>query len=79
MSDKHEDRFDRLFEKLGEISGKQDAMLQRDKAHEKRLDELDSRVSKLESWKAWLVGIGITIGTLATFLTSEIKAFFGGR
>lgn len=58
--------------KLGEISGKLDALLGRtdriDAAHTKAIGEHDNRIGKLEQSRAYLLGAGAACGALAGWL-----------
>jgi hypothetical protein len=62
-----------LFLHLGRLEGKVDAILSNQTEQKKRIESIEVRVSKLENYKSYLIGISATIGALVTWLIDFIK------
>lgn len=64
---------DNLFLHLGRLEGKVDAILSNQTAMDKRLDEHEKRLSVLERYRSWQLGVSAAIGTLIAGLLQWIR------
>lgn len=63
---------DNLFTTLGRIEGKQDAQILSHAELARRVDDTVSRLSKLENYRAWLMGAAVAAGAVSGFLFKHI-------
>jgi hypothetical protein len=64
---------------LGRIDGKMDAVIQRLELNDKHHEQLDDRVSALERWRAWILGVVAVISTVVALLASDAFHYFVGQ
>ncbi|WP_406853350.1 hypothetical protein WEU32_06855 [Brevundimonas sp. BH3] len=66
-----------IFLKLGEIIGRLDSLVALTTAkhseYDKKHDEADQRLKKLEHGKAWLLGAAAAVGAGASFIVGLFK------
>lgn len=63
-----------ILYKLGELSGKIDAVILSQSAHAEELRRVSLRVSALEQSKAYLYGIAAAVGVVSSTITSLITS-----
>lgn len=63
---------------LGRLDGKMDAVLQRMEVNDKNHDEHEERITSLEKWRAYVLGIAAIVSALiATFSTKLTNYLMG--
>lgn len=64
---------DNLFLHLGRLEGKVDAILSNQSSMDKRLDEHENRISILERYRSWQLGVSAAIATIIAGLIQWIR------
>jgi hypothetical protein len=64
---------DSIFLHLGRLEGKVDAILASRSVIEKRLDEHEERISRLERYRAWLIGVSAAIASAVAGAIAYLK------
>ena len=79
MDNRHTERpSPELLLLLGKLDGKMDAVLQRMDANDKTHDELDVRVTSLEHWRAYILGIAAILSAIIATFATKLTTFLMG-
>lgn len=63
---------------LGRLDGKMDAVLQRMDANDKVHDDLENRISALEHWRTYILGIAAILSALISTFATKLTSFLMG-
>lgn len=63
---------------LGKLDGKMDAVLQRMEVNDKHHDELEERITSLEKWRAYVLGIAAIVSALVATFWTKLTTYLMG-
>jgi len=63
---------------LGRLDGKMDAVLRRMDNNDKMHDELEDRITSLEHWRAYILGIAALLSALVATFSTKLTTFLMG-
>ncbi|NJL70250.1 MAG: hypothetical protein HC888_00955 [Candidatus Competibacteraceae bacterium] len=63
---------------LGRIDGKMDSVLLRLEHNDKIHDDLDKRLTSLEKWRAYILGVAAVISALVATFAAKLTTFLMG-
>lgn len=63
---------------LGRLDGKMDAVLQRMEANDKHRDEHEERITSLEKWRAYVLGIAAIVSALIATFSTKLTTYLMG-
>ena len=63
---------------LGRIDGKMDSVLLRLEHNDKIHDELDERITSLERWKSYILGVAAVLSALVATFATKLTTFIMG-
>lgn len=63
---------------LGRLDGKMDAVLQRMDINDKHHDELEQRITSLEHWRAYILGIAAILSAIVATFATKLTSFIMG-